>query len=169
MFSHRGAESTEKTEEENNDTCGATGKKFEDSEKKFSHRGAESTENTEENVSTHENANVGADLCVCPIPDVIIRKFRGIFFANAARNEFLAQELVKINQLMADNGIEMLNWKGPALAVQAYGDLSLRQFRDLDTFVKKEDLSKAKAIHLKLKSNIMLKFLVGGLNMSFRQ
>jgi len=80
------------------------------------------------------------------IPEVVVKKFQGIFFANAARNEFLAQELVKINQLMSDNGIEMLNWKGPTLALQAYGDLSRRQFKDLDTFVKQEDLEKAKAV-----------------------
>jgi len=49
---------------------------------------------------------------------------------------------------MADNGIEMLNWKGPTLAIQAYGDLSLRQFIDIDTLVKHEDLEKAKAILL---------------------
>jgi hypothetical protein len=99
-------------------------------------------------TSISENANVGADLCVCPIPDVIIRKFRGIFLANVARNEFLAQELIKINRLLNANGIEMLNWKGPTLAIQAYGDISLRQFMDLDTFVKQEDLEKAKAVLL---------------------
>jgi len=82
------------------------------------------------------------------LPPKVVKKFRGIFFANAARNEFLAQELVRINRLLEDNGIEVLNWKGPALAIQAYGDLSLRQFKDLDTLVKHEDLERAKAILL---------------------
>ena len=107
--------------------------------------------NTEEELAASGNANVGADLCVCPIkkiPEFVINKFRGIFLANAARNEFLAQELVKINRLLEDNGIEVLNWKGPTLALQAYGDLSLRQFQDIDTLVKKEDLEKAKAVLL---------------------
>jgi hypothetical protein len=82
------------------------------------------------------------------IPSKVVNKFRGIFLANAARNEFLAQELIKINRLLNANGIEMLNWKGPTLAIQAYGDLSLRQFMDLDTLVKHEDLEKAKAVLL---------------------
>ncbi len=99
-------------------------------------------------IPNKKNTTVGAYLCVCPIPDVIIRKFRGIFLANAARNEFLAQELVKINRLLEENGIQVLNWKGPTLALQAFGDLSLRQFKDLDTFVKQKDLEKAKAVLL---------------------
>jgi len=53
-------------------------------------------------IPDKKNTTVGAYLCVCPIPDVIIRKFRGIFLANAARNEFLAQELVKINRLLEE-------------------------------------------------------------------
>ncbi len=81
------------------------------------------------------------------IPEFVISKFRGIFMANVSRNEFLAQELVKVNQLLEENGIEVLNWKGPTLAIQAYGDLSLRQFKDLDTFVRHEDLEKAKDLH----------------------
>jgi hypothetical protein len=80
------------------------------------------------------------------IPDSIIDRLRIIYFSNAVRNEYLLQELVSINELLNENNIEVINWKGPALALQAYGDLSLRRFQDLDIWIKYNDFEKTREI-----------------------
>jgi hypothetical protein len=58
---------------------------------------------------------------------------------NAANNLRMTQELIRVLDLLADAGIEAMPFKGPALAVQAYGDLSMRSFCDLDILIHKED------------------------------
>lgn len=52
------------------------------------------------------------------------------------RNLFLTSKLVELVRLFRSNGIEVLPFKGPLLAVEAYGDPALRQFYDLDMLVK---------------------------------
>jgi hypothetical protein len=94
------------------------------------------------------------------IPSKVVNKFRGIFLANAARNEFLAQELIKTNRLLNANGIEMLNWKGPTLAIQAYGDLSLRQFMDIDTLCLSDiSINHSRHMYLSLLYRFMIKMM----------
>jgi hypothetical protein len=114
--------------------------------KKFDNRQS-SVECREFHASSSATQDKAEERITKTIPSKVINHFRGIFMANVSRNEFLAKELVKVNQLLEENGIEVLNWKGPTLAIQAYGDLALRQFRDLDTFVKHEDLEKVKDLH----------------------
>ena len=45
-------------------------------------------------------------------------------------------------KLLKENQIEALAFKGPALSQMAYGDITLRQYVDLDVLVKKEDIDK---------------------------
>jgi hypothetical protein len=47
--------------------------------------------------------------------------------------------LLRILALLSENRIETVPFKGPALAVQAYGDLSLRTISDLDFLVHTKD------------------------------
>jgi hypothetical protein len=54
------------------------------------------------------------------------------FKGNAYRNLRLAQKLIWIIGLLARNQITAVTLKGPVLAIQGYGDLSLRSFVDLD-------------------------------------
>ncbi len=56
------------------------------------------------------------------------------------RNMLMTAELFRIMKLLQENGIEALAFKGPALAQMAYGDITLRQYVDLDVLVKKEDI-----------------------------
>jgi hypothetical protein len=53
----------------------------------------------------------------------------------ARRNARLAQELLRVLRLLADAGIDAIPFKGPVLALQAYGDLALRHFVDLDLLI----------------------------------
>ncbi len=54
----------------------------------------------------------------------------------------MSAELIRIMKLLETNGIEALAFKGPALAQMAYGDITLRQYVDLDVLVKKKDIYK---------------------------
>lgn len=62
------------------------------------------------------------------------------------RNTSLAEELLNILGLLDANGIPAIPFKGPALAAAVYGDLALRQFRDLDILIRPEDLPAAKEL-----------------------
>ena len=52
-------------------------------------------------------------------------------------------ELLAVLDLFAAQGLRVLPFKGPVLAMQAYGTLSLRSFADLDLLVRPEDVPTA--------------------------
>ena len=60
----------------------------------------------------------------------------------AQRNMLMSAELIRIMKLLGENDIEALAFKGPILAQMAYGNITLRQYVDLDVLVKKEDIYK---------------------------
>lgn len=64
------------------------------------------------------------------------------------RNRSMAAELLRILNLFEANGIPALPYKGPALAASVYGDLSLREFGDLDILLRRHDIAAAKALLL---------------------
>jgi hypothetical protein len=55
-------------------------------------------------------------------------------------------ELVRLLGLLGDEGIRCLPYKGPVLAMAAYGDVGLRRFVDLDLFVDRDRVLDALAI-----------------------
>lgn len=59
---------------------------------------------------------------------------------NTRHSLFLTGELLKIMDLLAAHGIQAIPFKGPTLALCAYGDVGLRQFSDLDLLVHKRDV-----------------------------
>ncbi len=61
----------------------------------------------------------------------------------AVRNLFLTGELHKIITALAAAGVRAIPFKGPTLAVEAYGDLSARQFLDLDILVAEREFAGA--------------------------
>lgn len=67
---------------------------------------------------------------------------------NNARNIILADELCRLIALFNNAGIEAIPYKGPALALFAYGNLALRRFVDLDVIVKKADVLHARDLLL---------------------
>ena len=58
----------------------------------------------------------------------------------AFRNLALVAELVKLMGELRKLGIESLAYKGPVLGQQLYGDVTLRQFRDLDILIAATDV-----------------------------
>lgn len=59
------------------------------------------------------------------------------------RSLHLARELRRLAEALGGAGVEALAYKGPAQAVQVYGDLSLRAFVDLDLLVRPADMPAA--------------------------
>lgn len=59
----------------------------------------------------------------------------------AQRNMLMSAELIRIMKLFKENSIEALAFKGPTLSQTAYGDITLRQFGDLDILIKRSDIS----------------------------
>lgn len=80
------------------------------------------------------------------IPADQLARLRGKYQDNLARNVFLTAELCRILQTFEAAGIEAVPYKGPALAVYAYGKVHLRRFVDLDILVRKADVLRAKEL-----------------------
>lgn len=81
--------------------------------------------------------------CAAVMSADVARELRLQFQANAMRNRFLARELVRLTALLERAGVETIAFKGPALAISAYGTLSLRQFIDLDLLVRENHSTQA--------------------------
>ena len=77
------------------------------------------------------------------VPDEVLARFNKHYVENSARNVILTAELCRLINLFCDAGIEAIPYKGPALALFAYGNVALRRFVDLDVIVKKAEVSKA--------------------------
>jgi hypothetical protein len=79
-----------------------------------------------------------------PIPTPVLDQFRVRFHAIAWRNLVLTTELVRLVGLLEGSGFRTMAFKGPVLAASAYGDISRRQFADLDILVDPKDILLAK-------------------------
>ena len=77
------------------------------------------------------------------VPADVLQRFRKDYQENAARNLIFVDELTVLLDRFAGAGIEVIVFKGPALAVLAYGDLNLRRFVDLDLIVRRADMAQA--------------------------
>lgn len=83
------------------------------------------------------------------VPAIPQTKLESLQKENQQNTEFsfwLAGELVKIVKALQTRGVPCVPFKGPTLALIAYGDIGLRQFSDLDLFVRRSDFTRAKAI-----------------------
>ncbi len=70
-------------------------------------------------------------------------RLRAEFQRNSRRNLFLTAELFKVLDAFKARGIPAIPHKGPALAAQAYGDIALRQFNDLDLVLRQSEIPAA--------------------------
>jgi hypothetical protein len=83
--------------------------------------------------------------CTCPelLPKTALHRLQSLVHANTYQNLLLTQELLHILALFKQNGIHSIAFKGPTLAISVYGDLSLRQIRDLDILLSKDAIQSA--------------------------
>ena len=72
-----------------------------------------------------------------------IEQLKEIERAIAMRALVHAAELVRIMNQFRSEGIQAIPYKGPVLAVQAYGDVGFREFEDLDIVLRDRDIPAA--------------------------
>ena len=92
-------------------------------------------------VYYHVNA-----LCPEAVPSQVLSQLRHRNDENTRQSLFLTGELLKLMDLLKEQGIQAIPFKGPTLALRAYGDVGLRQFGDLDILVHKGDVFKVKEL-----------------------
>ncbi len=80
------------------------------------------------------------------VPPAYLQNLKKSYRDNAARNLYHAGELQRILDAFSVEGIEVVPFKGPTLALFAYRDLSLRRFIDLDLLVRRQDIRGAKEV-----------------------
>jgi hypothetical protein len=66
--------------------------------------------------------------------------------ATARRNRAMTRELLELLRLFEANDIPALPFKGPALAELLYGDVTLREFGDLDILVRASEMDRAREL-----------------------
>jgi|GEM_PF-579003 len=72
----------------------------------------------------------------------LLTELKAHYLSIAQRNMLMSAELLRIITLLKENNIEALAFKGPVLAQMAYGDITLRQYGDLDILIRPDDLYK---------------------------
>ncbi len=77
------------------------------------------------------------------VPDDAYAQLQSYFYANKLHNGRLTCKLLDLLHLFDAHGIAAIPFKGPALAVAAYGNVDLRQFGDLDMLVPERDCAAA--------------------------
>lgn len=77
------------------------------------------------------------------VPEAVRSGLRAQFLANGHQALALSAELRRLVGLMAEEGVRAVAYKGPALAIRAYGNLALRTYSDLDLLVAPEDVPAA--------------------------
>lgn len=80
------------------------------------------------------------------IPPLVFNSLKDTFYNNGKKNLLMLGELFKLLNLFEKNGLKVIPYKGPLLSIQAYGDLTLRYFDDLDIYINKNDVIHAKEI-----------------------
>jgi hypothetical protein len=65
---------------------------------------------------------------------------------SAIHSLLLSAELIRVLDAFAAAGIQAIPYKGPVVAAQAYGDIALREFEDLDLVLRQRDIAAANAV-----------------------
>ena len=76
------------------------------------------------------------------LPRDLYAEMREKVLRNGMSNLALLGKLLDVIALLRRHGIEALVFKGPVLAEEVYGNISLRAFADLDLLVTRRDLSR---------------------------
>ncbi|WP_203290315.1 nucleotidyltransferase family protein [Metabacillus sp. cB07] len=97
------------------------------------------------------------------VPEHIICYLEDKFKFNTFKMLFLCTEMEQISRKLLSEKIRVLFLKGPALAHELYGDISLRTSSDLDFIVPFEELNKTEALleSMGYKKNEYIKTILG--------
>lgn len=78
------------------------------------------------------------------ISEEVLTQLKTIYFQNSIRNTYLGACLIKILNLLEQNHIEAIPFKGPVQAEMIYNDIGARFFSDLDILVQRENVVQAR-------------------------
>ena len=84
------------------------------------------------------------------VPAGPIKTLSQAFQRNARQTLWLTRELLRILEHLQSRGLAVLPYKGPVLAEVLYGNVTARQFSDLDLLVHTADVAAIKAALLEL-------------------
>lgn len=84
------------------------------------------------------------------IPQYVIQTLYDEYKKNTFQMLKLSGEMERLSELFKGNNIRLLFLKGPVIAKDLYGDISLRTSRDLDVLIPINDLDKSEAFLLNL-------------------
>lgn len=97
------------------------------------------------------------------IPKNLLSTMKSENMVIAKQNILMTSELIKIMKLLEENNIEAISFKGPVLSQMAYGNITFRQYCDLDILVNEDDLKDAvkliKNLNYKTDENLLKKIL----------
>ncbi|MBD1378840.1 nucleotidyltransferase domain-containing protein [Metabacillus arenae] len=96
------------------------------------------------------------------VPQNVINRLRTEYKKNTFKMLFLSGEMEQISRQFGEENIKMIHLKGPILAAELYGDLSLRTSSDLDVLVPLSELNKVD--RMLLESGYVKEELVSVLN-----
>jgi Uncharacterised nucleotidyltransferase len=80
------------------------------------------------------------------VPEDVLQTLERSFAVNRFSSLLLTGELTKLLTLLEQQSIATVPYKGPVLAAAVYGDVSLRQYLDLDLVLQQEDILPAKRL-----------------------
>lgn len=80
------------------------------------------------------------------VPPAALKRLTDGVRTNTGRCLILTAELIRIMDRFHEAGIPAVPYKGPVTAVQAYGDVTLREFEDLDIVLPQRDMLRANGI-----------------------
>jgi hypothetical protein len=98
---------------------------------------------SEENSLTPLLARHLEEFAPTAVPPAVNEQLKKTCRANTMRNLYLTAQLIQVFELFRTKGIEAASYKGPVLAAQAYGDVALREFEDVDIVLRQRDLPAA--------------------------
>jgi hypothetical protein len=79
------------------------------------------------------------------IPSAVLTSLRQRYERNVHKSLFLTRELIRILDCLDAIGVEVIPYKGVVLSEVYYGDMAMRQSGDMDLFVRKRDVARAKS------------------------
>jgi hypothetical protein len=78
------------------------------------------------------------------VPADVMERLRDRFQGVARHGLKLTAELLRLVKLFEGRGIGVIPYKGPTLALAAYGNIALRHFQDLDLLIRRNDFDMAR-------------------------
>jgi hypothetical protein len=86
------------------------------------------------------------NICRQGPPAAVMEALERHFHASAKHNLFLLGALLELVEKLEQAQIAVIPFKGPILAVKAFGDVSLREFSDLDLLIREQDIGRAQRL-----------------------